>query len=59
MRSSNNSNPYAYLEDDQNAIKEFYKLKQRLCLTDEERQALNDCMNSDRIFIGGFNDKHK
>lgn len=32
--------PYSYLHDTNNALKEYYKLKQQLCLTEEERYRL-------------------
>ena len=43
-----NADPYNSLEDNNNAIKEFYKLKHKLCLTEEERNSLGITEWSDR-----------
>lgn len=40
-----NVNPYSTLYDGNNAIKEYYKLKQMLCLTDAEWEMVR---NNDR-----------
>lgn len=32
--------PYAYITDSKSAVEEYYKLKQQLCLTEEERYRL-------------------
>jgi hypothetical protein len=42
------TDPYKGLEDGNNAIKEFYKLKHKLCLTQDERDALGITEWSDR-----------
>lgn len=65
MRSYDNSDPYNYLNDTNSALTEYYKLKQMLCLTDEERYTLDykrpyDVQDSQNVisrFIEYINDK--
>lgn len=51
-----NVNPYPSLYDGNNAIKEYYKLKQMLCLTEAEREKLGISEWSDYVRYREYNE---